>query len=505
MSVYRLGATATALTNGTVLVAGGKSISGEVYASAELYNPSVQTFTLTGSMSSARNGATAALKNDGQVLVAGGGNASGTLPTAELYNPTSGAFSLTGRMTTARSGAQPTVLNTQWYNQVLIAGGEGSSGEAISAAEIYTGASVTGIINPKYVILGVIYAPPGPQSSVTYGASTYVGNKTSLSSSFSNESSVTVSIGAPISGWGPGKILGTSTTAYTQTSGSSSSAEIDQSTSQQNKYTGTGNAFSPVDHDYDQIVLWLNPVLPMTVTPGSQVKIQWNGYGYDSADQPGMDIYPVFVGYLNGDFGPNASVAAVLARSWAKNQTWPSGEGPGLTAADLANVMAADPFSNPNYTFTLESGVSPATSADGRFTIATTNPTYNQTSDFPYTQCGPGGGGCNSEAYSNGYTYTSTQGQSAMYQLKQAFGMEQQFSGTVFGIDITGSVSESQTLTWQAQWQNVITNTQAETDQLTIQGPSCTGDPCNPSYSGPPEFDVYEDNVYGTFVFIPVN
>jgi len=499
--------TATLLNNGNVLIVGGFD---EVRAldTAELYNPSAGTFTLTGNLNDARYLHAATLMNDGQVLVAGGYD--GPQSSAELYNPSTGTFALTGSLITARGRGTATILNTEFSNLVLVAGGEGSS-STLSSAEIYTGLAVTGIINPKYVILGVIYAPPGPQSNVEYTSSTFVGNTTTLNSSFSSETSLSVSIGAEIAGWGSmGKILGTSTTSYTETTGTTSTVTLSQTTSLSDKTTGTPNAFSPINHDYDQVVLWLNPVLEYTITPGSQIKVEWNGYGYDTCDQPAMDIYFVYVGYLNGDFGPNPSVAQVLARSWATNpncpaQTWPSGEGPGLTATDLASVMAADPFSNPSYVFALAPGVSPATTTDGRFTIATANPIYNQVTDFPYVQCAPGGGACDSEMYSNGYTYTSTLGQTAMYQFKQAFGLQEQFSETAFGIGITGSVNQTQTLTWQNVWQNTITNTATETNELLIQGPSCTGSPCSPVYQGPGEFDAFQDNLYGSFAFIPAN
>src|SRR4051794_37111711 len=43
-----------------------------------------------------------------------------------------------------------------------------------------------GLINPKYIIVGVTYAPPGPQSNVSYADSTMVGTTTNLSSSYTD-------------------------------------------------------------------------------------------------------------------------------------------------------------------------------------------------------------------------------------------------------------------------------------------------------------------------------
>ena len=112
MNVARTSHTATLLSNGQVLVAGGDNTTfeGGPLASAELYNPSSGTWTLTGSMTSAREGHQAVLLLNGEVLVAGGDNASGTLSSAELFNPSTGSWSATGSMNTARSNFSLTLL-----------------------------------------------------------------------------------------------------------------------------------------------------------------------------------------------------------------------------------------------------------------------------------------------------------------------------------------------------------------------------------------------------------
>jgi hypothetical protein len=127
MSVTRVSHTATRLSNGKVLVAGGHD------ASAELYDPTSGKFAATGSMSVGRSSQTATLLADGMVLIAGGASVSGTLATTELYNPNSGTFIATGSMAASRASHTATLLAN---GKVLIAGGVNSVG-VVATAELY--------------------------------------------------------------------------------------------------------------------------------------------------------------------------------------------------------------------------------------------------------------------------------------------------------------------------------------------------------------------------------
>jgi hypothetical protein len=101
MTTRRLFQTATLLSDGRVLIAGGGKDIDTTVASADLYNPKTGKFTATGSMATARGSHTATLLSDGRVLVAGGsvvpgGFVGSFLASAELYNPKTGTFSPTG-------------------------------------------------------------------------------------------------------------------------------------------------------------------------------------------------------------------------------------------------------------------------------------------------------------------------------------------------------------------------------------------------------------------------
>jgi hypothetical protein len=387
--------------------------------------------------------------------------------------------------------------------------------------------SVAGHVNPKFVVIGVTYAPPGPSSYVSYQNSTSLGTTTMNSSSFASGYSESVSVtsgtdcndmsGTGIFGFSGGVcVTGTQSTSYTMQSMNSSSISVVNKTSIQNKTTGTPNSFSPVDHDYDLVWLWLNPITTFIYSPSSPKSIQWTGYGYDMADQPAMDLWPVLLGYLNGDFGCYATDsscdpedAEVLARSWVAKynpQTWPAGDGPGLTTTDLANIAKADPWgANPNYTVVL-GDYNPPTTTDGRFTIAPVNGANTQS--FDYKQAGPGNGSGLTQTYTNENTTTTTNSSGGTYTFQEAFGLEEKVGGTFFWVSVQYDFKQSSTFTWVHSFLLTSNDITDSTDALSITGPPCPAPPpgpCNPAYSGLPEFDVYQDNIFGSFMFWGVN
>ena len=126
LNTARQYASATLLPNGKVLVAGGLAGGVAGIGTAELYDPAAGTFSFTGGLNNPRGQHTANLLADGTVLVAGGYNCpppSCTNPiqgTAEIYNPSNASFTITGSLINARYDHAATVLND---GTVLIAGG----------------------------------------------------------------------------------------------------------------------------------------------------------------------------------------------------------------------------------------------------------------------------------------------------------------------------------------------------------------------------------------------
>jgi len=111
--------TATVLADGKVLVVGGRDESSEATATAEMYDPTAVAdpakpevkgaWSPVRPLSLARYAHTATLLPNGKVLVAGGSQAYGNvLTSAELYDPASGRWELAAPMNTGRGGSIPT-------------------------------------------------------------------------------------------------------------------------------------------------------------------------------------------------------------------------------------------------------------------------------------------------------------------------------------------------------------------------------------------------------------
>jgi hypothetical protein len=139
----RFGPTATLLTNGTVLLAGGRDSTSSDLTSAELYNSATGTFTATGSLSTSRSFHTATLLNNGLVLLAGGESNTGNdadKPGA-LYNPATGTFAVTGSLNSSHVFHTATLLNN---GKVLVVGGLSTASVTVSSsAELYDPAAGT--------------------------------------------------------------------------------------------------------------------------------------------------------------------------------------------------------------------------------------------------------------------------------------------------------------------------------------------------------------------------
>ncbi len=136
----RLDGTATLLPDGNILLTGGADASGAPTNTVQVYNMKSAAYDdstsghWTSGLTVARSSHTATLMSDGRVLVAGGFGAGGTpLSSLEVCNPTTETCTGAGSMSVARGGHTATLLSSGPYaGQVLLCGGQSGAITAVT-------------------------------------------------------------------------------------------------------------------------------------------------------------------------------------------------------------------------------------------------------------------------------------------------------------------------------------------------------------------------------------
>ncbi len=364
--------------------------------------------------------------------------------------------------------------------------------------------TVPGLVSPKYVILNVVYAPPGSHSSVDYSNSTLVGSSSTYTSSFQTMSMESFSVGLSsgsifgIFGNEPDiSVTATQTQSFTQEQDSSSTISINKTTSFDNIIGGPASDFSGADHTQDQVYIWLNPILNFTVFPSSAA-VQFNGYSFDLNDpvsvDGNLDIVHLTIAELKNPSLIDPATLKSLSRTWAAPMV--DGSAPALTNQDLLNIAAADPFSNPSYTPSFTVASAPC-STDGRFCNVTSVGQPIQYMQNP-------GGSPSMQKFSQGYQKIATDGQGFKDTHSESYSIDISLKNGFLGIFNT-DFKAGNTLTWSNGYSTTSTNTTGQSASVSIVGPQCTGNPCSQVYTGPTQFNTYEDTVYKTFMFFGVN
>ena len=135
MNDLRNNPTATLLSDGQVLLAGGENAFPSTNLKTELYTSGSDSWAYTaGDLAIVRNGHAAHLLPNGQVLIVGGFSSSATA-TAELYTPSTELWSSTGSMVENRANNQSVALAD---GRILTSGGFNFNTFAtLNTAEIY--------------------------------------------------------------------------------------------------------------------------------------------------------------------------------------------------------------------------------------------------------------------------------------------------------------------------------------------------------------------------------
>jgi len=185
--------TATLLQNGLVLVAGGISATstpqnGTYPVNTELFDPDgnggVGTWTATGDLTKGRSGHSATLLTDGRVLVAGGYNnyqlpngSDSNLAGVEIYDPDLGTWTAGASLNTARSTHRAALLPD---GEIIVVGGAISGTVSTATTEIYNPTGNSWTAGPSMSVGRSVHRTtllPGGRLLVT-GGTTYDGSQT---------------------------------------------------------------------------------------------------------------------------------------------------------------------------------------------------------------------------------------------------------------------------------------------------------------------------------------
>lgn len=410
------------------------------------------------------------------------------------------------------NSAGPTVTENGGDYTLVIAPHSGSGSLNVTV-------TVPGYINPKFMVVGVVYAPPGSASFVDYETSNLVSSTMTTKNTFSTgyTQTSTVEFSRSIKPWKNGQIDASAkdSTSYTTitTTTDSTAVTFQQVTGLKRSYPGPVCDYCGVDHDYDQILVWLNPVVLYTLTNNGAV--QANGYGYSTWDEPGVDVYPVYVCELNGDCPMASSTTQAFARSWA---TTPFGQGQALTAQDMQNILQMDPYWNCTYQSPVSDTTDCVEPADPNRYTQSTN------ASFFYRQPPPGIGPTTS-VYTWSYTNTDNVGLSYTKEIDQTFSYESTFGFSIFGLGFKDTVNQSTTIKHIYETSDQFTSSSTSTASASITEPVCNvvNGSCSPMYppsnafspipctplSLPTAFGqgdnmfIYQDNLFGTFLIEP--
>ena len=331
--------------------------------------------------------------------------------------------------------------------------------------------------HPKFVIGGLIYAPPGCTSStpgsacsqpgsVDYSSGSSLGTKVTIANSFKNQVKLTAQFGSEtVGGWG-GSFAWSRTTSDTQ------SANLTKTGSLEIKTFGNNDG---IDHDQDMFILLLKPTV--TLSGDGTKNIYWQP-GYSGEPVP---RYEVYVSELRNPATMRPTVAAVL-------------QGLGFTAADYKTIRCLDRFAGPGVSG--PGGVRPdfcevsATTGDPSQGLDP-NRFRPTTWILPYEPPLHAGDLCPTVTATIKNEYASDEARSSEEDTTVSASMDA-------GVPAPGA--------WTFKIEGEMTWTSSETDttsQGSTQSASLTLVCPSVAYTGPTLFQVYVDDLYGTFLFVP--
>lgn len=312
----------------------------------------------------------------------------------------------------------------------------------------------TGEARPRYMVLQVIYAPPGTTgssaSSVVYGSESTAGTSVSSGSSFKSSHKVTVSASVGVLGGSAG-----ASASYGYARNSSNDTLLDIKKTTTNEIAVRGPGADGIDHDRDQIWLWLSPRLRVSFT---KTAAAWTVVPNQT-----MELLFVFTGHLKNPSQMPAGVKQRLADHK-------------ITEADFPKILAANPFANG------AAAIDPL-----RFQLLPTTFPYSP----PFTQGDP------VTTLKTTISEAITQTNTSSVQTEHTVGMSLSFETPNVPLLAKASLKQESSWTWTQKSTKSASSTNKESASVTIGGPSF-------GFQGPASIAVYYDVLYKTFLFAPL-
>jgi hypothetical protein len=275
-----------------------------------------------------------------------------------------------------------------------------------------------------------------------------------------------------------GLLEGTTTYTAGWTETVTKSNTISVSKTQGTGLTSSGQTDPPygINHDYDQIVVCLNPALVFGYSTSSSItsvpnwELACDLRDTNAGTNPDI-VYLTVAELKNPSLITNQSLLARLARTWA-------GPGQGLTTADYQNILGRDPFANDS-----------TTGSRPYFDPGVTNNRFYQVGSIYYERLLPGQGpqistGFITYAASNGYT----SGTQDVYSVSSSSSANVSFLA-VIGINSTSNY------TWTNTTSETISSGTTQQSSYLLPRPPSTWE------TNVSEILVWQDMVYGTFFF----
>jgi hypothetical protein len=335
----------------------------------------------------------------------------------------------------------------------------------------------TGTVTLKYKVLTVLYAPPGTNggmstSQVSYSSGSTTGSTTTSTSSFKSDYSVSASLGIGDPSKKGASLGGSFEITDTQTQ----SDALDIKKAVTKTLLVTGPSTDGIDHDRDEIWLWLKPVVDISVAGNA---VDWS---FADTSQGFTQFY--YAGWLKN---PSTMPAAQLQALQSS----------GITPADYAEILKADPLAGCAQLVIarVKTAVRPIGPILPCNTPQPSGPRYVFLQQWfpyepPYAQGDP-----NTTVqlkFDNSLVNTSTSTAEVDYKLGAS-------AGGSFGLGpITVSLKTDDSWTWADTDAKASSAGTTQSVFATVGGPAF-------GYKGPYNMmELYLDTVYQTFAFVPI-